>query len=149
MKSLTNMFNEILNLLKYPLALLFLLLLYELFHVLYGYLEYMYMNQTLYSDLFMGMFLYMVSWLIIFRNIHGNWFLVIEHELTHTLFALFTFHRIVDLRVTDIGGGYVSYVGTGNWLILIAPYFFNIFFCTRALFYFSDVIGIYFCLSFT
>ncbi len=121
--------NEIIDILKYPIALLFFMLTYELGHVLYDYLEYIYLHQSLYKELFIGMFVYVLFWVFIFRNINGNWFLVIEHELTHTLFALLTFHRIVDFRATESGGGYIQYAGegNGNWLIIIAPYFFPTF----------------------
>lgn len=133
--------NQIIDMLKYPIALLFLILTYELFHVLYGYLEYMYLHQELYKNLFIGMIAYVISWVLIFRNTNGNWFLVIEHELTHTLFALLTFHRIVDFRATESMGGYIQYSGkgNGNWLILIAPYFFPTFSMIIAiLIYFSS-----------
>lgn len=47
-----------------------------------------------------------------------------EHEMTHTVFALLTLHPVHDLQVNDGGGGYMTYSGGGNWLITIAPYFF-------------------------
>ena len=47
-----------------------------------------------------------------------------EHEMTHTLFALLTLHPVHDLQVKDGGGGFMSYSGGSNWLITISPYFF-------------------------
>lgn len=132
--------NGIINVLKYPIALLFLILTYELVHVLYGYLEYMYLNHELYKDLFIGMIVYLIAWVLIFRNRTGNLLLVIEHELTHTLFALLTFHRILDFRANKSFGGSIQYEGkgNGNWLITIAPYFFPTFSMIVAIFlYFS------------
>ncbi|MDR1026234.1 MAG: M50 family metallopeptidase [Lactobacillus sp.] len=50
------------------------------------------------------------------------------HELTHTFFALLTFHKIDHIRVNpDDSGGSMGFHGEGNWLIIIAPYFFPLF----------------------
>lgn len=55
----------------------------------------------------------------------GFW-TIVEHELTHALFAWATFHRVVGFSAMR-SGGHVRYVGRGNWLIAIAPYFFPTF----------------------
>ena len=47
-----------------------------------------------------------------------------EHELTHILFALLTFHPVSGMNVNDYGGGNMTFRGKGNWLIALAPYFF-------------------------
>lgn len=47
-----------------------------------------------------------------------------EHEMTHTLFALLTLHPVHGMSVEDHGGGSVRISGGGNWLIALAPYFF-------------------------
>ncbi len=47
-----------------------------------------------------------------------------EHEMTHTLFALATLHPVHGMTVNDGGGGSMSFSGGGNWLIALAPYFF-------------------------
>lgn len=53
---------------------------------------------------------------------------IIAHELTHTFFALLTLHKIKHLRVADDNsGGSMGFEGNGNWLIIIAPYFFPLF----------------------
>ncbi len=53
---------------------------------------------------------------------------VVAHELTHTAFALLTFHKIKSIRVNpDDSGGEMAFEGKGNWLITIAPYFFPLF----------------------
>ena len=129
MEFLIILLNRAIDMLKYPIAFISILLTYELFHVLYEVLSYVYKNLEFYNDFFIGMGIYIFSWLLIFRNISGKWFFVIEHELTHTIFALLTFHTIHDFRATKIGVGYVGYsgAGNGNWLISIAPYFFPTF----------------------
>lgn len=47
-----------------------------------------------------------------------------EHEITHMLFAMATLHRVTGMDVRDEGGGSMTFAGKGNWLIVIAPYFF-------------------------
>ncbi len=105
------------------------MLTYELSIILYEITETIYTHQTFYKHLFIGMGSYIFLWIFIFSNIRGNWFLTIEHELTHTIFALLTFHKIVDFKASDSWGGYMQFsgAGRGNWLITIAPYFFPTF----------------------
>ena len=57
------------------------------------------------------------------RRTRYTFFLTLEHELTHALFAWCTFHRVIDLQVTLTKGGQISFHGRGNWLIALAPYF--------------------------
>lgn len=63
-------------------------------------------------------------WLWLRRPLFGSFFATLEHELTHALFAVLTLHRVTGLRATWSRGGSMSFVGRGNWLITIAPYFF-------------------------
>jgi Peptidase M50B-like len=68
---------------------------------------------------------YLVGWYLVFRSrAVGSLFSTAEHELTHALFAWLTFHKVVQFRATWSRGGHVQYLGIGNWLITIAPYFF-------------------------
>lgn len=53
---------------------------------------------------------------------------IVAHELTHAFFALLTFHKVKHIRVeADDSGGSMGFEGEGNWLIVIAPYFFPLF----------------------
>ena len=53
---------------------------------------------------------------------------IVAHELTHVFFALITFHKVKHIRVeADDSGGSMGFEGEGNWLIIIAPYFFPLF----------------------
>ena len=53
---------------------------------------------------------------------------IIAHELTHSFFAILTLHSVKHIRVAeDNSGGSMGFVGKGNWLIVIAPYFFPLF----------------------
>lgn len=54
----------------------------------------------------------------------GRFLITLEHESTHAMFALLTLHRIVGFRASVGRGGEVRFVGKGNWLITVAPYFF-------------------------
>lgn len=58
------------------------------------------------------------------RSSVGRWMITLEHELTHAIFAWATGHRIVAIRASLERGGEVRFVGQGNWLITLAPYFF-------------------------
>lgn len=53
---------------------------------------------------------------------------VLAHELTHAFFALITFHKVKGIKINqDDTGGAMSFEGEGNWLIVIAPYFFPLY----------------------
>lgn len=53
---------------------------------------------------------------------------VIAHEFAHALFAALTLHKIKHIRIhADDTGGEMGFTGEGNWLIIIAPYFFPLF----------------------
>lgn len=72
-----------------------------------------------------GIALYWFGWRPLSKRIGvSRWFLAVEHELTHALFALLTFHRIHAIHASWDGQGRVEFDGRGNWLIAISPYFF-------------------------
>jgi hypothetical protein len=71
-----------------------------------------------------GFAVYFALWWFVFRYSRFTFFVTLEHELTHSLFAALTLHRVKGLRVTATRGGQMTYVGQGNWLITVAPYFF-------------------------
>lgn len=54
----------------------------------------------------------------------GRFLITLEHEATHALFALLTGHRILSFHASMGKGGQVRIQGEGNWLIVVAPYFF-------------------------
>jgi hypothetical protein len=54
----------------------------------------------------------------------GAFLVTLEHESTHSIFALLTGHSIVGFRASLGEGGHVRFAGKGNWLIIAAPYFF-------------------------
>lgn len=54
----------------------------------------------------------------------GKFLITLEHESTHALFAVLTWHRIISFKASLGRGGQVRYAGRGNWLITASPYFF-------------------------
>jgi hypothetical protein len=53
---------------------------------------------------------------------------ILAHEFTHIFFALITFHKVVHIHLNmDNSGGAMGFKGKGNWLIVVAPYFFPLF----------------------
>lgn len=53
---------------------------------------------------------------------------ILAHEFTHIFFAWLTLHKVVHIHLNfDNSGGAMGFKGKGNWLIVIAPYFFPLF----------------------
>jgi hypothetical protein len=73
----------------------------------------------------LGLGLFIIGWKIYLRFKRlGLWLMRAEHEATHLLFAILTFHPIVGLSRDSRHGSHIRFIGSGNWLIQIAPYFF-------------------------
>ncbi len=80
------------------------------------------------APLAIGAGAFLAIWLVVLRpRTSLHYVVTLEHELTHTLFALLTLHRVQGLRATLTSGGHVRYEGRGNWLIAIAPFVFPLF----------------------
>lgn len=71
-----------------------------------------------------GIAVYLAVWWRFIRFTRISFLLVLEHEITHAIFAWLTFHRVTGLKATWRRGGRMEFLGQGNWLITIAPYFF-------------------------
>lgn len=117
--------NTFLGIIKWPLALLMVLFIVPSFMSI---LEIVTHSLTTEVILWFGLpFLLMgAAWLFV-PSMGGSFLAIMEHELTHMVFALLTFHRPVDLDVKQNKGGHFSFQGKGNWLIALAPYFFPTF----------------------
>lgn len=74
--------------------------------------------------LLVGFFSYAAIWFLLIRHSRISWLSTLEHEITHGLFALLTFNRVIGIRATLRTGGHLAYQGTPNWLIQTSPYFF-------------------------
>ena len=72
---------------------------------------------------FLPVLVVLAIWLLI-PGLSGSFLSILEHEVTHMIFALLTFHSPQDINIRPGVGGNFAFSGRGNWLIFIAPYFF-------------------------
>lgn len=122
---LSQRIDLVVNLLKWPIAVVALLLLPYSVLASLGLLKTIVSNPKPVLPLLIGLVVYVVLWWRLLRRpIFGTFLSTLEHELTHALFAIVTFHKVTGLRATWRSGGHMTYQGTGSWLITVAPYFF-------------------------
>ena len=115
--------NQVIELLKWPAALFMLVSLPALFQSL-AWFKFM---QLKYFAMFGGFFIYFISKSMSDASLKSN-MQILAHELTHAFFALLTFHKVKSIKLAeDDSGGSMSFEGEGNWLIVVAPYFFPLF----------------------
>jgi len=88
-----------------------------------------------FSSLFFGagFVLFFMAWksILRYRSV-WRWLMRAEHEATHLLFAALTAHPIIGWRdhlhqrreTSESSKESVHFIGEGNWLIQVAPYFF-------------------------
>ena len=116
--------DRVLGWLKWPTALVSLVLLPGLLHALYQILRAIQRDPAPTYAFLAGALAFAMLWRLVLRRAWlGRYVMVLEHEITHALFAWATFHRVYELHATVRSGGHVRYQGPGNWLIVIAPYF--------------------------
>ena len=117
-----TLINFILAILKWPLALLMFFLIIPVFKT-----DMMILYNGLTLDVlgwfFLPLLVMILVWLII-PGLSGSFLSILEHELTHMVFAILTFQSPHDINVQRGVGGNFIYTGKGNWLISLAPYFF-------------------------
>jgi hypothetical protein len=125
MGAVSNGVDRLLALLKWPVAIVGLVFLPGLVYSLFFVLRAIAAAPDRCVPFLLGAGGYVLFWLIFIRRRRTLGFTAtLEHELTHALFAWATLHRVVALRATLHSGGHIRYIGRGNWLIAIAPYFF-------------------------
>ena len=122
MNPLARAIDRLLGWLKWPIAIVALIFLPGLVYALYFVVRGVAAHPGNCVPFLLGAGAYAVFFLAFARRRVGFW-TIVEHELTHALFAWATFHRVVGFSAMR-GGGHIRYVGRGNWLIAIAPYFF-------------------------
>ena len=119
--------DRLLNLLKWPTAIISLLLLPWAVMATFRLAARIWAEPTPVMAFTLGLVAYFAAWhLLLRRRLFGTFFSTLEHELTHAIFALATFHPVIRLRTTFRQGGhiyYLNYKSQGNWLITISPYF--------------------------
>lgn len=113
----------LLGLLKWPVALLAILSLPALVQAL----QYFNLTQVKFLVFAGGAFAYLA--VKVMASVRSNVSMqILAHEFTHIFFALLTFHKVVHVHLNvDESGGAMGFKGKGNWLIVIAPYFFPLF----------------------
>jgi hypothetical protein len=122
---IANAFDRVLGLLKWPVAIVALIFLPGLAYALYFVIRGIVDHPGNCAPFLIGAAGYALFFVALARRRVGFW-TIVEHELTHALFAWATFHRVVGFSAMR-SGGHMRYVGKGNWLIAIAPYFFPTF----------------------
>jgi hypothetical protein len=120
---IARVFDRLLGILKWPIAIVAFVLAPGLIYALYFVVRGVVSDPSSCLPFLVGGAAYSLFWLTLKTNRIGFW-ATLEHELTHALFAWATFHRVVGFSATMRSGGHIRYTGKGNWLIAIAPYFF-------------------------
>lgn len=119
-----DLIDKIINALKWPTAVFAVAMLPALL------CSVKYFNFTNPRFLFFlgGCFVYFISSMSMDKSVRAS-IQVLGHELTHSLFAVLTLHKVkkVEIKADDTGGS-MKFEGIGNWLIIAGPYFFP-FFC--------------------
>jgi hypothetical protein len=122
---MSRVFDALLAWLKWPIAVAAALALPGAARALGGLLWAEARHPASVAPLALGLGAWLALWLLLLRRrFAGSFFSTLEHELTHALFALATFHPVVDIGASWSSGGHIRYRGGSNWLIAIAPYFF-------------------------
>jgi hypothetical protein len=125
MSAVSKAIDSALALLKWPIAIVGLVFLPGLLYSLFFVLRAIAASPGRCVPFLIGAGAYAFFWLLFIRRRRTLGFTAtLEHEFTHALFAWATFHRVVALRATLRSGGHMRYIGRGNWLIAVAPYFF-------------------------
>lgn len=120
---LSNIFDFILERLKWPIAVWMLISL----PALVDSLDFFRLANYAFFALGAGFVMFFVTRTMTDASIKTN-MQIAAHELTHSFFAFITFHKIRHIRIDPEGsGGEMGFIGKGNWLITIAPYFFPLF----------------------
>jgi len=116
--------NRLINVLKWPIAILSIVLFIPACQRLWRVFEHMYQHLADYSMLLYGIGIYVILWALwLKRSVMNQWFGTLEHELTHAIFAILSLNRVTALNATGHAGGVMHYQGYSNWIITLSPYF--------------------------
>ena len=117
---MSKIIDFIINLCKWPVALLLLLYVPALI------MSFEYFNfHTIKFYAFGGGVLFYGIMLVVAGYNTCESMQIISHELTHTFFAYLTLHNAGRIRLNPDGsGGSMIITGKGNWIISLSPYFF-------------------------
>ncbi len=124
-RTINRRINWFIGLMKWPVAILMLLAIVPAFQADFFLIKGG-TNKEILLEFFFP-FIATVVFFLIMPGLSGSFLTITEHELTHMLFAVLTLHKPKELEVEQGRGGSFSFVGEGNWLIALAPYFFPTF----------------------
>ncbi|MBO7605231.1 MAG: M50 family metallopeptidase [Elusimicrobiaceae bacterium] len=120
---MSQFLDKFINLFKWPIAIYMLLSLPALF----ASFQFFDIKSIKTIALLIGLVFFVFSKTMMDASVRTS-MQIIAHEFAHTFFALLTFHKIKHIRLNpDDTGGEMGFIGDGNWLIIIAPYFFPLF----------------------
>ena len=120
---MAKFFDKIINIFKWPVAFYMLISVPALLCSI----DFFDFKNFTYVALGAGFFMYFIARTMADSSAKTA-MQIVAHELTHTFFALITFHKIKHIRLDPEGkGGEMGFTGGSNWLIIIAPYFFPLF----------------------
>lgn len=120
---MAKIFDKIVNLFKWPIAFYMLVSL----PAFAGSIDFFNFKNFKYLALGAGFFMYFIARTMADSSVKTS-MQIVAHELTHSFFALITFHKVKHIRLDPEGkGGEMGFTGGGNWLITISPYFFPLF----------------------
>lgn len=115
--------DKFINLFKWPIAIYMLLCI----PALLASKDFFKFGNYKFLALGVGFFMYYIARSMADSSVKTS-MQILAHELTHSFFALITFHKVEHIRLDPEGsGGEMGFKGEGNWLIIIAPYFFPLF----------------------
>ena len=117
--------NFILKLIKWPLALLMVVAFIPVLNA-----DILMVERTINSKFMVAFLIPMIGMVLIWffiPGLNGSHLSIFEHEFTHMIAALLTFHPPRSMRIEADKGGSFGYYGEGNWFITLAPYFIPTF----------------------
>lgn len=124
-KSLRNALGMFIDLLKWPMALISLAVLLPSIVFIAKYIGGGHVLHPVSFKSFLYGFAFISFVQIVFKTYTASFVKIVEHELTHGLFALLTFNKIVGFDFTpETGSGSIILKGRLNWLVIVSPYFF-------------------------
>ena len=98
-------FDKVINILKWPIAVLSVLILIPTIKECYGVLIHVLDRGEVLIPLFIGGIAYILISRIIVGKKKQGWISTLEHELTHAFFALITFHKVNGIQTLANEGG--------------------------------------------
>jgi len=113
--------NTFLKYIKWPLAFLMVLMFLPVLKADLKMFSQT-MQATLLINFILPIFCVFGVWFIV-PGLNGSHFAIFEHEFTHMLAAIMTWHKPKTLQIDPDKGGMFAFYGEGNWFITLAPYF--------------------------